>query len=424
MRNKLFRAVNTGNSAEKKHRFLSLIIAGIIFTLLLLSIYLKWKNRSSERINFLPIGNKMCRILEHNDKVAEIILQQMTDREKIGQIIFAGIGGKKINSRNARFVRDMHVGGIILFDENMKYPEQVRNLTDSLQEFGSLVKNTGDTSVKVPVFIAVDQEGGSVVRMRKWWPHKIPSEEEIAATANSMDCKNMAEKVSDTLWRLGINVNFAPVLDAELSDNRSYSANSKINTEFGKAAAEGYIKKGILPTLKHFPGIGGATNDPHKGKSVVCSDIGSLMDTNIAPFAEIIKALNNKEFLVMVSNVTYPGIDNKNPACFSRRIVTEVLRKGLGFKGIIVTDDLNMGSISRHYPIDQWGIRAVKAGADMVLIADMKTIPVVIEELLRVYRTGEIKKEVDDAVKRILVVKLSYIGSNMPKSSICPRKFE
>lgn len=342
-----------------------------------------------------------------NAKV-ENILQGMTLEEKIGQIMFIGVSGPTLNAVDLDLLQNMHVGGVILFDRNMQNPEQVRALNLAVQEKGSLPLKMYNNA-KLPLFISVDEEGGQVQRMRENWPDgRIPSQEKIGAAGNAALAKEWASKTAKSMKYMGFNVNFAPVADLGSSRERSYSKDHIAVTNFVDAAMEGYAEEKVMSTLKHFPGIGRAVVDPHYDGSVIKEDIATLEKTDLVPFAEMIKKKNNDTFMVMISHLTYTAFDSELPSSISKNIITGLLKEKLGFKGIIITDDLEMGAVAKHYSHEEMGVRALNAGVDAALICHNPTyIKIMYQSLLDACKQGKITQErIDESVRKILRAKL------------------
>ena len=293
-------------------------------------------------------------------------------------------------------------GNVILFDRNMQTPEQVKSLTDDIKRVV-----TGTCGV-LPL-IAVDQEGGSVMRMKGSLPD-MPSAEAIGGESVETGEK-WAVKTGEALSKIGINTNFAPVVDLDAAYHRSYGKTPEQVVPFAEAVIRGYTSTGIKTSLKHFPGIGKVKTDPHIDGDVVNITRAELEKEDGKPFRDLIAKTNPENTFIMVSNVTFPNLDRENPACLSKAIMTDLLRNDYGFKGLILSDDMEMGAISKHYQFRDVGVKAIEAGADIILVChDYEHEQEVFNGLLSAYRNGKLdKRQIDEKVKRIIKIKLSLI---------------
>ena len=337
----------------------------------------------------------------------ELSLKKMTIDEKIGQMMMIGIYGYEIDENISWMLNQYHCGGIILFDRNMDSKTQVKNLITDLQ-----TKSVG----KNPLFIAIDEEGGIVARMK----HEIkaaPSQEEIGNTGEPDSAKIWAEMTVKELKSLGINVNFAPVADVGSPDTRSFSSDSSTVATFLDSAARGYETEDFIYCLKHFPGIGKRTSDPHQEISSIDVSRETLEKEDIYPFKFIIDRHPQDKFMIMVSHLKYPALDEENSATLSYKIMTNLLRKELNFNGIIITDDLEMSAVSNYNTFTDVGVKAVKAGADILLVChDYQHEQEVYLGILKAVQNGEITEErINESVRRILKVKLNNFNLTFDK---------
>ena len=332
----------------------------------------------------------------------ELMLKKMSIDEKIGQMMMIGIYGYEIDENISWILNQYHFGGIILYDRNMDTKSQVKNFIVDLQ---------AKSNENMPLFIAIDEEGGRVVRMR----HEIkpaPSQEEIGNTGDPESAKIWAESTAKELKFLGINVNFAPVADVGTPDTRSFSSDPSTVATFLDSAAKGYENEDFIYCLKHFPGIGKRTSDPHQEISSVDVSRETLEKEDISPFKFIIDKHPQDKFMIMVSHLKYPAFDEENSATLSYEIVTNLLRKELNFNGIIITDDLEMGAVSNYNTFTDVGVKAIKAGADILLVChDYQHEQEVYFGILEAVQNGEISEErINDSVRRILKVKLNNLN--------------
>lgn len=378
-------------------------IIGIVIIIVIILAILGINNRNIFNGDEQVIQDKH-QIKQENltiDKKVDQIVASMSKTEKIGQMVMIGIQGTKVDDDSLYMLNQYHMGGVILFDRNMESPEQVKQLTSDLQ---------AQSNEKVPLFIGIDEEGGDVVRMaEKLTPP--PSQKEIGATGDIEQAKTWAIKTAKSLKDMGINVNFAPVADVGSNDKRSYSTDTNTVIDFVRAATKGYQQENIIYSLKHFPGIGKGKVDSHVDSSSIDVTKEILMAEDIIPFKTIIDENEPNDYFILVSHLKYPALDEEYPASLSSKIMTDLLRNELGYKGIIITDDMEMGAVANHNDFRSIGVKAVKAGVDIVLVChEYEHQQEVYLGLLDAVNSGEISQErIDESVKRIIKVKLLHL---------------
>lgn len=378
-------------------------IIGIVIIIIIVLAILGINNRSIFNDDEQVIQDKQ-QIKQENltiDEKVDQIVASMSQTEKLGQIVMIGIQGTKVDDNSLYMLNQYHMGGVILFDRNMESPEQVKQLTSDLQS---------QSNEKVPLFIGIDEEGGDVVRMaEKLTPP--PSQKEIGETGDIEQAKIWAIKTAKSLKDMGINVNFAPVADVGSNDKRSYSTDTNTVIDFVRAATKGYQQENIIYSLKHFPGIGKGKVDSHIDSSSIDVAKEVLMTEDIIPFKTIINENKPEDYFILVSHLKYPALDEEYPASLSSKIMIDLLRNELGYKGIIITDDMEMGAVANHNDFRSIGVNAVKAGADIVLVChEYEHQQEVYLGLLDAVNNGEISQErIDESIKRIIKVKLLHL---------------
>ncbi|RGO05156.1 MULTISPECIES: glycoside hydrolase family 3 protein [Megamonas] len=378
-------------------------IIGIVIIIVIVLAILGINNRNIFNDDEQVIQDKQ-QIKQENltiDEKVDKTVESMSQTEKLGQMVMIGIQGTKVDDDSLYMLNQYHMGGVILFDRNMENPEQVKQLTSDLQ---------AQSNEKVPLFIGIDEEGGDVVRMaEKLTPP--PSQKEIGATGDIEQAKTWAIKTAKSLKDMGINVNFAPVADVGSNDKRSYSTDTNTVIDFVRAATKGYQQENIIYSLKHFPGIGKGRVDSHVDSSSIDVAKEVLMTEDIIPFKTIIDENDPNDYFILVSHLKYPALDEEYPASLSSKIMTDLLRNELGYKGIIITDDMEMGAVANHNEFRSIGVKAVKAGADIVLVChEYEHQQEVYLGLLDAVNSGEISQErIDESVKRIIKVKLLHL---------------
>jgi beta-N-acetylhexosaminidase len=334
------------------------------------------------------------------------MVKKMTLKEKIGQLMVVGFQSKVVDSHIKEMIVDYKVGGVIYYDRNMESPNQVERLTKDLRSLSA--KNR----FQIPMLVSVDQEGGKVMRMKKH-VSSIPSQQELGKSNRAQEVLNIANRTGKELLKMGINMNYAPVLDLSETDTRSFGLDAKKTSILGGQVVKGLTNSRVGATLKHFPGNGRSDIDPHKETSSVHAGKADLEGKDIYPFKKIIDEQDDNKFLVMVTHIKYPAYDKVNPASTSSTIITELLRKQLGFKGVVVTDDLEMGAVSKYSSYRDLGVKSIKAGADLLLVCHtLEAQKEVYNGILAAVNSNQLSvQKIDEAVKRILRYKLMNLNS-------------
>ena len=334
------------------------------------------------------------------DERTDKIVAAMSDAEKVGQLVVIGVHGVSINEDMKYMLGEYHFGGVVLFDRNMQSKEQVKQLLGDLQSYAK--KNE-----KIGLFLAVDQEGGAVARMQDGLV-KVPAAQDLGTQDISV-AENYAKQSSLELAELGFNLNFAPVVDLGLAYGRSFSQHDPDRVvQYAGAVAKAYESNGLQFSFKHFPGIGKADVDLHEKENTINVTKDVLVSEDLKPYKELIPQFSQTSYMVMVSHAKYPAFDAKNPASLSPEIMNGLLRKELGFQGVIVTDDMEMGAVANHYTFEEMAVKTIQSGADIVLIChEYKHMVDAYNALLKAVRSGIItQKRLDASVKRIVKMKL------------------
>jgi beta-N-acetylhexosaminidase len=279
-----------------------------------------------------------------------------------GQLLMMGLPGPRLDPVAKDLIRELNVGGVILFARNLEGPEQVWELTHDLQR--EAVAASGQ-----PLLIAVDQEGGPVQRLKTPFS-LIPPARELGLKASPQEVEELARKTAQELDLVGINVNLAPVLDVARGAEcplyeRSYGSDPEHAALFGEAAIRGYLAGGVLPVAKHFPGLGDTLRDSHvELPAAQGKDPSRTID--LLPFRRAIAA---GVPLIMTAHILVPEWDSR-PGTLSPIAIQTWLRGNLGFTGVVMTDDLEMGAIAGHTRAPQAARQALAAGADLLLICE------------------------------------------------------
>jgi beta-N-acetylhexosaminidase len=331
----------------------------------------------------------------------------MTREDKIGQMLMPGIAGPAVDDEAIQFIADFRVGGIWLASGNIHDVTQVQNLIATLND---LQKNSG---ARVPLFISIDHEGGSVNR----FPYlsgitAFPSPMAVAATGNAELAYQMGLAQAQELRLLGINMNLAPVLDVNINPlnpaigTRSFGSDPAIVTQFGMEYLRGLKDGGIIGVGKHFPGHGNTTVDSHRDLPVVDATLDVLEAVDLVPFRV---AVSQGVPAIMMGHLLVPALDPDLVTSLSPKTVDGYLRDQLGFGGLVVADDIEMGAIVRYQQLGNAAILAVQAGADLIPIATRQPTALIRNALLEAVNAGQISEErINQSVRRILRLKLEY----------------
>ena len=337
--------------------------------------------------------------LSPEQKVDKLVAN-MSDADKVGQLMMIGIHGKSLNDDAKFMLNEYRVGGIILFDRNMESKDQVKTLITDINKAG---KSAGLT----PLFLGIDQEGGAVARMDDKLI-KVPPAEEVGKEPVEQAAA-LAKEVGTELKDLGFNINFAPVADLGLTYGRSYSTNPDEVVRYASAVGKSYDEAGLWYSYKHFPGIGKTDVDLHADTSIVPVSKETLLSEDTKVFVDLIKQSKPNTYTIMVSHAMYPQIDPDHPSSLSKVIITDWLRKDMGYNGVVVTDDMDMGALAKHYTFGDMAVQSILAGSDILLVChEYEHMQEAYNGLMKAVKDGRISKErLDESVKRILLMKMS-----------------
>ena len=340
-------------------------------------------------------------------------LSTMTLREKIAQMCFVtpeallGVEDAVTDAgSDMKAAFDAYpVGGVILMGQNLTDAAQTKALCAALQEFSG-------SRLGLPVFIGVDEEGGEVARVSgsgKFGIEAVPGMASVGASGDPAQARAYGETVGGYLSELGFNVDFAPDADVlsnpanTVVKNRSFGTNADLVSSMALAFAEGLQGQGVRACYKHFPGHGATAEDSHKGFAVSDRTLEELWACELKPFTDA--ALENIPF-IMSGHITLPNVSAKDlPASLNYELLTGLLRSEMGYNGIIITDALNMGAVTKRFTQEETAVLAVQAGNDMLLIAD--NAEAYIAAIESAVQEGEISEDrINASVARILREKL------------------
>jgi len=333
-------------------------------------------------------------------------MNKLSLREKIGQLIVTGFPELQITDDLRHLITDYKIGNIILFTYNVENKRQLRTLCTELQQ--SILDNTG-----YPALISIDQEGGRVTRLPSDATN-IPGAMAIASTGRSENAYSAGRITAREMRALGINFNLAPVLDINnnrenpVINVRSYGDTVETVEEYGIQMMNGLKDGGVLAALKHFPGHGDTAVDSHLGLPVIDKTLEELMELELKPFRT---AIESGAECITSAHILFPSIETERvPATMSKTIITDLLKKQMGYEGLIISDCLEMNAIKKYYGTAQGAVGALKAGVHMVYVCHTPALVIeTVERIEQAVQSGELSmKVIDEAVEKVLFYKRKY----------------
>lgn len=343
--------------------------------------------------------------------------RELSLREKIGQLIVTGFPGPEITDELRELAREWKIGNIILFAYNAENKSQLAALCGDLQRL--MIAETG-----YPALISIDQEGGRVTRLPRDAVN-VPGAMAVAATGRPDHALSAGRMTARELKALGINFNLAPVLDINNNKRnpvinvRAYGDTAETVTNYGLQMLRGLQEEGVLAAVKHFPGHGDTEVDSHLGLPAVSKTLAELEALELRPFRAAIAA--GAEALT-IAHMLFPAIEPERvPATMSRAIVTDLLKRELGYEGLVISDCLEMDAIQQYYGTAQGALGALKAGIHLLFVSHT---PALVRETVQVIEqavlSGELPMEtIDAAVDKVLYYKMKYgKPAEMPPLSV------
>lgn len=358
---------------------------------------------------------------------AEKILAQMTIEQKVGQMIMASIEVTEMDDKTRRFLRENHVGNIILFGKNCVDRAQLAKLNRQIQDEVTAYTNG------VQALLSIDQEGGSVTRIRNG-ATVFSCAAAVGSTGDADLAYLTGHIMGNEMRSLGIAFNLAPVLDisgarvGRMPHRRSYGPTGYETALYGGAYARGLRDTGVIDCGKHFPGSGDSTVDTHFATSIIHTSAEELIEKSVKPFKKVV---DEGLRAIMTSHACYMNLDPSGvPATLSKTILQDLVRKEMGFDGLIISDGMQMLAIADVYGVPHGCVLAAEAGCDFVIVGnggdnadpdgdDVQT-PCV-EAMLEAVKTGELSMErVNESARRIIAYKL-MLGDMYPADDVVTR---
>ncbi len=391
-------AISPAQGAGENYLFSNFRANLCYFLSVTLALMLAWKANPLHATETAEIRK---RAMEH---AAEIV-SQMSDEEKAGQVIHIAIPKNYLDEVAIAELQKVRPGGVILFGVNVGKKKEIRALTKGLQ-------NEMKSLNSPPLFISIDQEGGRVVRVEKGVT-AFPGALAVGQTNNPNYAFNVGLITSYELNSLGINLLLAPVMDVNnnpenpVINTRSFGMNLEAG-ELALSYERGARLGGAIPVIKHFPGHGDTNVDSHLGLPVIEKTEEELLKFELVPFQ---KSIQDGAKAVMSAHIIYPNLDPKYPSTLSKKILTDVLRKKLGFEGMVMTDAMEMHAISKNFQNEKTGTLAILAGADVILLTSWgATTTYYYNMILESIKNKEFdvdgKNALDESIKRQIALKI------------------
>lgn len=349
-------------------------------------------------------------------------LEQMSVEEKIGQMLLFGwpateaegpsprdaypgaykqVPATSVTDHLRRMLTEWKIGAVILMGRNVESPEQVAGLANEIQDMA-----------EIPLFVSIDQEGGHVCRVRKPFT-MMPGNMPLGATRDEGLAYAAAEAMGEELSAIGVNLNFAPSADVNNNpDNpiigvRSFGADPELVSRMVVAQVRGYQSAGMISCAKHFPGHGDTSVDSHLGLARLTHSMERLERVELAPFRAAIAA--GVPF-VMTTHIIFEALDPDRPATLSPNILNGLLRRDMGFDGVVVTDSMEMLGIINHYGIGEAAVMAIEAGVDLLAVCHTPAHQSEVRDgLLEAAASGRLSEDrINESVRRILACKEQF----------------
>ena len=342
-------------------------------------------------------------------------------RAKLAQLLIVGFRGARVDECDliVRDIAELGIGGVILFDQEMADRSGSRRNIESPAQVKALVAHL-QAHAAVPLLVAIDQEGGRVNRLKPdyGFPESV-SHEELGRIDDPAETYRRADQIARTLASLGINLNLAPVVDLDANpDNpiikgkrRSFSADPEIVARHAAEFVQAHRACGVATCAKHFPGHGSAQADTHLGFVDVTQ---TWHERELIPFQRLIEA--GRCDAIMSAHVFNAKLDPERPATLSRAVLTGILRERLGFRGVVLSDDMEMKAISSRYGLENAVPAAIAAGIDVLCFGNNMTYDPgiaakVIEILARAVESGQISEQrIEESYRRVLTLKRKVGG--------------
>ena len=324
----------------------------------------------------------------------------------IGQLIMTGISGLTITEEEKKFIESENIGGVILFAHNFESPAQLAELVNSIQVLRK----------EYPLFIAVDHEGGRIMRFKKYFT-QFPAMAKIAKIGSPKICYTIHQIMAEELKSCGINLSFSPCCDVlshpenKVIGDRSFGTTPDEVARYASSAIRGLQTNGVMACAKHYPGHGATNKDSHFSLPIVKMDGEKFWNQDVAPF---VKAVKSRVEFVMTGHLIIEHLDATLPASLSQKILN-LLRNELRYSKIIICDDLEMKAVSDNYSVEEAAVMALEAGTDIVLFKTINTAMKSYEHLQNALKTKRLKNtEINEKIERVMDCKIRNLKDYNP----------
>jgi beta-N-acetylhexosaminidase len=340
--------------------------------------------------------------------------QTPADLGNIGQLLIIGFDGTEMSPRLAALLTKIQPAGVILFARNITRAEQTHALLRECQK-----------CVKTPLFTCVDLEGGTVDRFRNVLG-AAPSPAEVFATGNRVLFRKHGRVIGDNCRALGFHVDFAPVLDLAFAASRKVMSSRAVSDDpkqvvaYAREFLRGMSAAGVLGCGKHFPGLGEATLDTHHKLPSIDKPLRKLLEQDLVPY----RLLRRELPMVMVSHAAFPAITRDHtPASLSKKWITDILRKKIGYRGLVCSDDLEMGGVLAAAPIEQAIVGHIRAGGDLGLICHQEDFILRAHEALvsETERDRGFARRVQESARRVQAFKKKWLSRRAAPAPVAAR---
>lgn len=332
------------------------------------------------------------------EKVAQLFLVQPEAIVDIGTATAAGDATKQAINKTP-------VGGFVYFSDNLQSEQQVQDMLRNVQKYS-------EDRIGLPAFLSVDEEGGTVARVASTGRFDVTDVGDMAkigASGDVQQAKQAGETIGSYLSELGFNLDFAP--DADVLTNpdntvvkkRSFGSDPQVVSDMSLAVAQGLTQHQVYSVYKHFPGHGATAGDTHQGYAYTDKTLDELKQSELIPFEN---AIQNNAAFIMAAHISAPRVTGDDtPASLSKTMITDILRGQMGYDGIVVTDAMNMGAVTEQYTSAQAAVKALQAGADLVLMPE--DFQEAYQGVLDAVKDGTLTEQrIDESVTRIVTVKV------------------
>jgi beta-N-acetylhexosaminidase len=340
------------------------------------------------------------------------LIAGMSDRELIGQMVMIGFTGTEdMDEESLALMREYSVGNVLLFGWNTDTFDQTQKLIE---------KVNGHNPSAIPLMVGIDLEGGDVIRFGgTQWDPPLLSAQALGERNDPQLVYDQYKRIGERLKAIGININFAPVLDIAPNPagtflgqkNRMFGSDPDIVSPLVSEAVKGLHAGGVASLGKHFPGHGDTPDDSHETLPVISYTLDEMEDYSLVPFQA---AIDSGLDAMLVAHLDYPNIDGQYITSVSPAVITTLLREQMGFGGVVFSDDMRMQGLREHYSVGRGAVLHILAGGDVVLIgkyADLQKQ--VLDSLYQAVQDGTVPRaRLEESVYRILTLKMAYCGLN------------